>query len=159
MFPCAFFAHFVSNSRVSSRLTRLAYANAARARNSCLAREKVAAETKVPLVAPVRSGRSGLKARNQVAFMYGNRERAVALTLLLLNATAAAFAKGPKIAPDAQNISAENVNSDGTVDLVVQFNSPVQKQQMDVVSRHGGKAKKVLPGLGGGAFRVPRSAI
>jgi len=91
--------------------------------------------------------------------MYGNRERAVALTLLLLNATAAAFAKGPKIAPDAQNISAENVNSDGTVDLVVQFNSPVQKQQMDVVSRHGGKAKKVLPGLGGGAFRVPRSAI
>ncbi len=91
--------------------------------------------------------------------MYGNRERATLLTLLLLNSTAVAFAKGPKIAPDAQNISAANINPDGTVDVIVQFNSPVPQQQTDVVSRHGGKAKKDLPGLGGGAFHVPESAI
>ena len=81
------------------------------------------------------------------------------LTLLVLNFVAAAFAKGPKIAPDAQNLSAASINPDGTVDVIVQFNSPVQKEQMDVVGRHGGKAKAALPGLGGGAFHVPQSAI
>lgn len=57
-----------------------------------------------------------------------------------------------KIAPDFANFP---VNHDGTVDVIIQFNQPLQTKHLQMMAAHGGKFKNSFQHINGAAYRIP----
>lgn len=72
--------------------------------------------------------------------------------IVLLQFSAGAFAGSPKVAQDLKNAK-------GTVRVIVQFNSAVQQEHLDLVSAKGGKLHRTLDLVLGGAFDMPAERV
>src|SRR5262249_128417 len=78
--------------------------------------------------------------------------RLLAAALLLLSTVAASAERHPKIAPDFSNFP---VNSDGTVDVIIQFNQKPSGRHFTDMAWHGGKLKHSLDHISGASYRIP----
>src|SRR5215813_8260845 len=88
--------------------------------------------------------------------------RFLLLTVVVLLGTAAGFAgnangnsqsgRHGNLAPDLAGFP---VNSDGTVDVIIQFNSTLQARHFQMMTSQGGRLKHKFEQINGAAYRIP----
>lgn len=79
----------------------------------------------------------------------------LAAAFLLGTMTASASGHG-KIAPD---FSYFHQNPDGPVDVIIQFNHPMQARHFEEIAAHGGRLKFALDHIQGAAYRIPSGML
>src|SRR5215472_9504710 len=88
--------------------------------------------------------------------------RFLLLTVVVLLGTAAGFAgstngnsQGGRHGHLAPDLAGFPVNSDGTVDVIIQFNSTLQARQFEMKTSQGGLLKHKFEQINGAAYRIP----
>src|SRR5258708_5379042 len=76
----------------------------------------------------------------------------LAATLALVSTTAPAAGGRHKLAPD---LSGFPVNSDGTVDVIIQFNQTPQARHFQMMASRGGRLRFSFKHINGAAYRIP----
>src|SRR5215467_6115240 len=74
------------------------------------------------------------------------------LAIVLVASTAATAAGRAKIAPDLQNFP---VHTDGTVDVIIQFNQTPQARHFEAIAARGGRLRFSLQHIQGAAYNIP----
>jgi serine protease AprX len=80
------------------------------------------------------------------------RVSGLAAVLLIFAATAFAQGSHRKLAADFANFP---THSDGTVDVIIQFNQTPQAKHFEMMAAHGGKWKQTFEFINGAAYRIP----
>src|SRR5215467_1762350 len=78
--------------------------------------------------------------------------RGLLLAIVLVASTAATAAGRSKIAPDLKNFP---VHTDGTVDVIIQFNQTPQARHFEAIAARGGRLRFSLQHIQGAAYRIP----
>jgi serine protease AprX len=74
------------------------------------------------------------------------------LVIVLFASTGATAAGRGKIAPDLKNFP---VHTDGTVDVIIQFNQTPQARHFEAIAARGGRLRFSLQHIQGAAYRIP----
>jgi serine protease AprX len=74
------------------------------------------------------------------------------LAIVLFASTGATAAGRGKIAPDLKNFP---VHTDGTVDVIIQFNQTPQARHFEAIAARGGRLRFSLQHIQGAAYRIP----
>lgn len=78
------------------------------------------------------------------------------IAVMLICGAATAWAGTGKLAQDLANFP---THSDGTVDVIIQFNQIPQERHFAAVAAHGGRLKFALHHIRGAAYRIPQKTL
>src|SRR5215472_5994990 len=82
--------------------------------------------------------------------------QALFLAVMLVFGATTAWAGTGKLAQDLANFP---THSDGTVDVIIQFNQDPQARHFEAIATHGGRLKFALHHIHGAAYRIPLKAL